>query len=374
MKYFLKENRKLLLTIFVLLTTASIIWAIGIFSNKPPHDLVQSSKEFINQARKAKAQYYSPDEFGMAEKYWSKAIDEWKIQNAKTMAFRDFTNVNKYSLKAENAAKEALKKAKAVQNKLDKNITSNLHSLKKIADLIDSLSLKLPLNHRIRENLTPAKLKISEAEEAYKRGDILMANNKLESVKPTILKLEKQTQDIVIEYFSNYDNWKNNYDSMVKYSKDTKCITIVIDKYSRKCLTFKNGTLLHSFNIELGSNWIGHKKYKGDMATPEGLYTIVKKKNGNKTKYHKALLINYPNDEDKARFLSAKNKGEIPKDVEIGGLVEIHGHGGKGADWTEGCVALENNDMDKLFNLCSEGTKIAIIGSIKTYKELMNCD
>jgi len=110
------------------------------------------------------------------------------------------------------------------------------------------------------------------------------------------------------------------------------------------------------------------------MATPEGKYKIVKKKNSKDTKYHKALLIDFPNENDKARFKKAKEQGIIPRNANIGGLIEIHGHGGKGADWTEGCVALENEDMDKLFSLCSVGTPLVIVGSLKSIDELFSLE
>ncbi|MDD2279628.1 MAG: L,D-transpeptidase, partial [Bacteroidales bacterium] len=56
--------------------------------------------------------------------------------------------------------------------------------------------------------------------------------------------------------------------------------------------------------------------------------------------------------------------GIIPRNSRIGGSIAIHGGGGRGIDWTEGCVALENNDMDKLFLLCSVGSPVAIVGSL----------
>ena len=56
------------------------------------------------------------------------------------------------------------------------------------------------------------------------------------------------------------------------------------------------------FNAELGKNWVGDKRVKGDNATPEGMYKITKKLDSRKTKYYKALLLDYPNAEDITKF------------------------------------------------------------------------
>ena len=107
----------------------------------------------------------------------------------------------------------------------------------------------------------------------------------------------------------------------------------------------------------------------GDKATPEGKYHITKKKSRPQTKYHKALLINYPNDDDKARYNAGVKKGSIPKRG-IGNLIEIHGDGGKGRNWTAGCVALTDNDIDKVYELVGVGTPVTIVGSLKSLQEI----
>ena len=109
---------------------------------------------------------------------------------------------------------------------------------------------------------------------------------------------------------------------------------------------------------------------QGDRTTPEGIYRIIKKKGQGETKYPRALLINYPNEEDKRRFDHAKRAGIIPQNARIGNLIEIHGHGGKGSDWTDGCIALTDNDMEILYRACSEGTRVTIVGSLESLDEL----
>jgi len=125
----------------------------------------------------------------------------------------------------------------------------------------------------------------------------------------------------------------------------------------------------YTFEAEFGSNWLGDKKSRGDMATPEGKYIVTKKLSGGSTKYHKALLINYPNKVDVQEFNERIRNGQLRADASIGDLIEIHGDGGKGGNWTQGCVALKNSDMDVLYKYVSKGTPVTIIGSTLTIEE-----
>jgi murein L,D-transpeptidase YafK len=111
----------------------------------------------------------------------------------------------------------------------------------------------------------------------------------------------------------------------------------------------------------MGFNWIADKSRADDGATPEGRYRVVK---ANKLSlYHKALLLDYPNATDRAEFAMARRRGEMPLTAGIGGLIEIHGEGGRGRDWTRGCVAVTNADMDELFARVPIGTPVTIVGS-----------
>jgi murein L,D-transpeptidase YafK len=108
------------------------------------------------------------------------------------------------------------------------------------------------------------------------------------------------------------------------------------------------------------------------LATPEGMYKITQKFDGSKTKYYKALLLDYPNEEDKEKFRSEIQHGSLPASAKIGGLIEIHGNGGKGIDWTEGCIALTDTEMDVIFKIAKVGTPVTIIGSMVDLKDVVD--
>ena len=137
---------------------------------------------------------------------------------------------------------------------------------------------------------------------------------------------------------------------------------LVAYKKKRTLYAYANGKLLYEFRFSLGKNGDkGNKIKAGDYRTPEGSYTIVRKKCD--SRLYKSLMISYPNEEDKAR---AAKRGVNP-----GGYITIHGQpkwnaDGRGDaytlshDWTEGCLAVPNAAMDKLWRAVANGVKIDI--------------
>ncbi|TPW04581.1 MAG: ErfK/YbiS/YcfS/YnhG family protein, partial [bacterium] len=155
--------------------------------------------------------------------------------------------------------------------------------------------------------------------------------------------------------------WKKWARDTIEWSRENRSHAIIVRKLEHRCDVYFAGQLKTSFPAELGLRWMGQKLRAGDHVTPEGRYRVINKKNG--SRYYRALEINYPNSEDEIRFRLGKKTGKIPGRASIGGLIEIHGNGGRGKDWTQGCVALTNGNMDKLFAMASVGTPVTIVGS-----------
>ncbi len=134
-------------------------------------------------------------------------------------------------------------------------------------------------------------------------------------------------------------------------------LLVVVNK-SRYTLTVYKGNLaLRQFWIALGENPRGPKVMAGDKRTPEGRYLLdYKKENSN---FHRAIHISYPNDQDLMRSQALG--------VEPGSMVMIHGQpntvtnkGVQRSNWTNGCIALLDHDMDELWGLVEPGTPIEI--------------
>ncbi len=129
---------------------------------------------------------------------------------------------------------------------------------------------------------------------------------------------------------------------------------IQVYKSKRMMLLLHNGTVLGNYDIALGGNPVGAKQFEGDRRTPEGLY-FINRRNPN-SQYHLSLGISYPNDENRA---AAAALGKEP-----GGDIFIHGRDGKnkgrGRDWTVGCIAVKDREMEDIYAMVRVGTPIFI--------------
>jgi murein L,D-transpeptidase YafK len=134
---------------------------------------------------------------------------------------------------------------------------------------------------------------------------------------------------------------------------------IVVEKSKRLMHVYNNQQAIITFRIALGKQANGAKTCQGDNRTPEGIYTIIEHKK--KSKYYRALKISYPSNADKQR---AKNKRCNPGgDIMIHGLENGYGWVGRAhrsVDWTNGCIAITNEEMDILYKMVSNGSSIEI--------------
>jgi hypothetical protein len=154
--------------------------------------------------------------------------------------------------------------------------------------------------------------------------------------------------------------WNSWISRTLEQSRKDGSAAVVVDKSAHKLYLVRAGKVVRSYSCELGYNSAGHKFFAGDGATPEGKYKVTAVKHRG-SKYHKALLIDYPNADDKKRFKENKARGLISPRARIGALIEIHGDGGRNADWTDGCVALTNENMDHLMQYMQLGTPVTIV-------------
>lgn len=129
---------------------------------------------------------------------------------------------------------------------------------------------------------------------------------------------------------------------------------IQVHKADRKMYLFHNDKVLKSYDIALGFAPVGHKQFEGDGKTPEGQYFISYKNPD--SRYHLSLGISYPNEADMA---FAESQGKTP-----GGDIFIHG-GPTGRisqrDWTWGCIALTDKEIEIVYSMVKPGTPIFIL-------------
>jgi murein L,D-transpeptidase YafK len=141
--------------------------------------------------------------------------------------------------------------------------------------------------------------------------------------------------------------------------KNTVIDYIKVYKSKRQLLVYSKDQLLKTYSISLGQNPIGHKEFEGDSKTPEGIY-YINDRNPN-SDYHKNLGVSYPNEKD---IEHAKKLGKSAGgDIKIHGLRNGIGFIGKFQrykDWTAGCIAVTNNEIDELYTSVKAGATIEI--------------
>jgi murein L,D-transpeptidase YafK len=138
-----------------------------------------------------------------------------------------------------------------------------------------------------------------------------------------------------------------------------KADRIVVVKHERKLMLMHAGKVLKTYSIALGTAPTGAKERQGDHRTPEGVYFLDSR--NEHSQFHKAIHISYPSAEDRKR---AARLGVSP-----GGDIFVHGlpngYGFVGAahrlhDWTDGCIAVTNSEIDEMWSLVPNGTPIEI--------------
>jgi murein L,D-transpeptidase YafK len=128
---------------------------------------------------------------------------------------------------------------------------------------------------------------------------------------------------------------------------------VVVSKKRREMVLLRGESVLRTYRIALGREPVGPKRQEGDGRTPEGRY-IIDRRNA-KSGYHLSLHISYPDASDVARALEAG--------VDPGGDIMIHGlkdGARREGDWTQGCIAVTDEEMDEIWGLVGEGTAIWI--------------
>jgi murein L,D-transpeptidase YafK len=140
---------------------------------------------------------------------------------------------------------------------------------------------------------------------------------------------------------------------------DERATSILVEKQKRRMTLLRNGTPIKTYAVSLGGDPTGHKLKEGDGRTPEGAYQIDFK--NQRSRFHLALRISYPEAADREQ---ARRRGVPP-----GGDIMIHGlPNGLGwfqrwhlaRDWTDGCIAVTNAEIEEIWALVNVGTAIEI--------------
>jgi hypothetical protein len=351
---------RLIVLISLVLLTAGVITTLFLTAPEPPTWLLQSAKQSVETAQKAGALRYSEKTYRHAEALVTQGWMEMARQNGRLAPLRDYDNADSLLLLAIKTASDATTQTRTYVTNIQ------ALALQERSDLGDELtSWEEALNGSL------AKLSLSgyysSASLALETADRLMSAGEYEEARES-MSVAHTWMKRLGESLNRYDNdqagalniWRRWVQETLDDSRATGSYAVVVDKAAHKSYLVRSGKLIRTYNCDLGYNSARQKMFAGDGATPEGKYVVsVAKPHG--SRYYKALLINYPNEADRKRFSDNKSKGVISQRARIGSLIEIHGNGGRDRDWTEGCVALTDKDMDNIMQFVGVGTPITIV-------------
>jgi len=289
-------------------------------------------------------------------------------ERSKFIWFQDYDTVAKYFgdviVQGEQVRTAALTAKARETTDLSLQILKIADRLRVLRNLADDVRDK-KLSTR---SMARAETLLDEARGHVKNGDWTKARRVISEANLNVDSAVKSTRLMVARFADTkqISHWRGQVANAVQRSRAQGSYLIVVNKLDRELSLYKSGQQVKTYPAGMGINYLNDKLYAGDRATPEGEYRIIRKLPA--SKYYKALLINYPNEEDQRRFALAKRSGQLSKNSRIGGLIEIHGGGTEGL--TFGCVALDDRHIMELYNAVDVGTPVVIVGALSANNSL----
>ncbi len=330
---------------------------------------VEKAKTQENELWRAGAPVYAAPDYACYLESLGAAREKLIRQNARIRWLRNYKEVRTEYAAVLAQGDALIQKVRAEKQSQSRDFSAQLAVLEERIGRLRMLTRTMNENDAVRQNLARAGVAFQEAEAFLKNEKFMGLAEKLSSVDGHIRQAEDALFTILARYAddSQVAQWRKWADETIAESRRKGKTAILVNKLKRTLTLLKKGRAVGVYEIGLGKYGLTHKLFAGDEATPEGRYKVIKK-NAN-SRYHKALLIDYPNEEDRSRFSSARKKGLIPAGAAIGGLIEIHGGGNDFL--TNGCVGVEDSVMDRIFPEVAVGTPVTIIGSFENAKSLL---
>ncbi len=349
----------LLLGLFV----SSLIPILSGRTSPPAYSREAAFRAFV-QAEKHAAPRWAPREHAAAKKLLDQGAFEYRRQAARFLPLRNFAEARQILAQSEQRAWDAANAALSAESSAKERTRERLQQASELVTIGRDFSILIPLSHYERTLLTRAQLSLDEAKVRYADGEYgagLALAAEAESVASRVGSACSERAGRYADT-SLVERWRRMVEETVAWSRRTGQAVIVVSKAAHSLTLYRNGTPRRSFRADIGRNSVANKTVAGDLATPEGKYRIVAKKDVGQSRYHRALLLDYPTPADLEVFRRLRRSGKI-RASEPGGQIEIHGEGGRSKDWTRGCVAIANPEMDALFHAVDVGTPVVIVGS-----------
>jgi lipoprotein-anchoring transpeptidase ErfK/SrfK len=346
----------------VLAITILGLFLTGCLKEKPvPPEVSLAEKQEFDLWR-AGAPVYLKEPFSGYREAFLKSKANLARVNAGFRWFRNYQPIQGEFAQLLKQGDELFKQLEIEKQKRASRILEQRSSLGEELNHLERVTLLIHPGKLSRTNLARAEVALNEARTLYEGGQYPASEAKLREVDLYLTNAEKVTTPVLNRYrdINQITKWRRWVRETVEQSREKDIYCILVIKANKKLLLYKDGKLLRSYPVGLGRNGWSDKLRAKDNATPEGKYRIIGK--NPESRYHRALSINYPNEEDQREFYRAKKRGLLPKSAKIGGSIEIHGGGDEGL--TYGCISLDNKQIEELYDAVDVGTPVTIIGAL----------
>lgn len=345
---------------------ASRVWlaalsalALGACSG-PPLAAWKGAQEAGTTARESDADFRAASSFRSAETLFDRARLEVELQNHKWALWRDYSLAESLFVAASRRYVEssALARRNRAEVKSDYGVQS-----RKLQARVRALEPELEQSvaqRTVSASFASAQLNLDAARhlaEVHQYDEALALLSRAETTLDDVERRRAVAEGVNSDQRHIWSEW---VDETLADSRRSGERVLIVDKAAHKTYLVRAGKLVRTWNCELGYNSGRDKTVAGDGATPEGRYRVTMVRNSG-SKYYKALMLSYPNEHDRQEFRRMVASGAISSRSRIGGLIEIHGNGGRGSDWTDGCVALTNGEMDELMPHAFNGMQVTIV-------------
>lgn len=325
-----------------------------------PDNLYKQAESAVRRVRQRPTGVYAESLYRHADSLLLAGRLEMSRQNGRLGPFRDYAAAESLLTLALTTAEAAVDSADARHTRAKKAAVSRRDALRsELKSWREALDDFLLL-HGAEKRWSNAELGLQISTRLIDSGKYDAAMEVMKAVEDSIGSIRNIVDDYIKDESKNLSTWREWVNQTLALSRQNGTTALIVDKSAHRLYLVSSGRLVKSYVADLGHNPSRQKLFSGDGATPEGVYKVTDVRRRG-SKYYKALMLNYPNDRDRRRFMNNKKAGIISKGAKIGGLIEIHGHGGQNRDWTDGCVALTDNDMDDLFKHVREGMPVTIV-------------
>ena len=333
---------------------------------KAPPELLQAVEAIDAQLVAVQGAEFAPDEYAAFAQHWMafkgrlQSDDEeigWPWEGNPFAA--DLRQLHEEGVRA---ASTALQRKEAERLAAEQDLGALEERLHTFTMQLDAMGTRLVLGKRPVETELLARQARSYMEQGHYGRAVRVAHEAtglLDGQSATLAHELGRYADA-----ENVDVWQRMVRRSVEWSRAHQAAAIVVSKADRRLTLYRSGRAVLSYPVRLGYNGMLEKRYQGDGATPEGTYRVIRKRDRGQTQFYRALLLDYPNADDRRRFVRARADGRLPASAQIGGQIEIHGENNPMLSLTLGCVMLSNPEMDRLFADVDVGTPVTIVGAL----------